>query len=256
VAAAANLIGGNNFNAISISDQPRAAAGAPLVRVIGNVIGLGAGGVPLGNGLNQGSSQTVPSIQVGLLGNCRVAIGGDGQGEGNLIAHGGNAAVAINSCWGAPILGNTFLANRRQAIDLATTNGFDGTTPNDAGDFDGTGTNPFAVAAGNRLQNTAEVEAVTEDAGNNQLRITLRVDSAPSAAAYPLRIDFHATDESGAQASLSTQPYALADAQVLREYVLPLNSFRGGIGITVTDAEGNTGEMLLIGTIFADGFED
>ncbi len=256
VAAAANLIGGNTFNAISISDQPRGAPGAPLVRIVGNVIGLGTGGIPLGNGLNQGSGQTVPSIQVSLLGNCRVAIGGDGAGEGNIIAHGGNAAVAINACWGAPILGNAFLANRRQPIDLATTNGFDGPTANDAGDFDGTGTDPFAVSAGNRLQNTAEVETVIENAGNNQLRIALRVDSAPTAATYPLRIDFHATDEFGVQASLSTQPYALADAQALREYILPLNSFRRGIGITVTDAEGNTGEMLLIGTIFVDGFED
>lgn len=255
-AAAANIIGGNNFNAITVGDQPRGAAGPPLVRILGNTIGLGIGGTPLGNGLNQGSSQTVPSIQVGLLGNCRVAIGGDGVGEGNIIAHGGNAAVAINSCWGAPIVGNSFLANRRQAIDLATTNGFDGSTANDAGDFDGTGTDPFAVAAGNRLQNTAEVETVVEDAGTNQLRITLRVDSAPSAATYPLRIDFYSTDQFGVQTALSTQPYALANAQALREYILPLSSFQRGIGITATDAEGNTGEMLLIGTIFANGFED
>jgi hypothetical protein len=40
-----------------------------------------------------------------------------------------------------------------------------------------------------------------------------------------------------------------------RDDVLPMNGFRGGIGIAVVDAEGSTGEVLSILTIVADRFE-
>jgi hypothetical protein len=255
-AAEANTIVGSSYNAIMVSNQPQSNGGAPQLRILGNIIGAGIGGVAIGNGLNPGSpSQTMPSIQVGMLGHCRVAIGGDAPGEGNLVAHGGNAGVAINSCWGAPILGNAFLANRGAPIDLATTNNFDGPSANDEGDVDGTGTNPFAVAAGNRLQNTAQVDAIVEDAAAGELRITLRVDSAPSSSVYPLRIDFYATDGFGVQALAMTQTYALAEAQLPHEYVLPLAPFERGAGIVVTDAEGNSSEMIVVGAVFTDGFE-
>ena len=255
-AAEANVLVGSRFSAISASAQPEATGGAAQLRILGNLFGTNPDGVALGNGSNPGSpSQSVPSIQIGRLGHCRVAIGGDASGEGNLFAYGGNAAVAINSCWGAPILGNAYLANRGQAIDLATTNSFDGHTPNDAGDFDGTGTDPFAVAAGNRLQNTAEVSAIVADSVAGELRLSLRVDSSPSAAAYPLRLDFYRFDSAGILRPAVNQPYALADAQQLRQYVLPLADFSRGVGITVTDAAGNTGELVLVGDLFADGFE-
>jgi CSLREA domain-containing protein len=253
----ANTLAGSNFNALYIAGQPQPTAGPPLLRVIGNVIGAGIGGVAIGNGLNPGSpSQAMPQIQIGMLGDCRVAIGGDAAGEGNLIAYGGQAGVAVNSCWGAPILGNSFLANRGQPIDLATTNNFDGPTPNDAGDVDGTGTNPFAVAAGNRLQNTVQIDTIVEDAANDELRVTLRVDSTPASASYPLRLDVYALDQFGILSPGLRLEYALADAQAPREFVLPRSTFARTFGITVTDAEGNTSEMILAGPIFADGFEE
>jgi hypothetical protein len=191
-----------------------------------------------------------------MLGNCRVAIGGDAPGEGNLIAYGGNAGVAVNSCWSAPIFGNSFLANRGQPIDLATTNGFDGPTVNDPGDVDGTGSDPFAVAAGNRLQNTVQIETIVEDAANDELRVTLRVDSTPASAAYPLRLDVYALDQFGILSPALQLEYALADAQSPREYLLPLTEFARSFGITVTDAQGNTSEMIVAGPIFRDGFEE
>lgn len=259
--AEANIISGNAFNAIIVSSSPQAAAGAAQTRVIGNIIGSTFSGAPMGNGLNPGSpSQTVPTIQVGKLGYCRVDIGGTAPGEGNLIAYGGNAGVAIGSCWSAPILGNSFLGNRGMPIDLAGSNNYDGSTPNDAGDGDGSGTDPFGAAAGNRFQNKAEIMAQVENAASDELRLTLRVDSTTTAQAYPLRIDFYRTDEFGTLGPDFPTPvvasYDAVDAQQPREYVLTLSRFARGGGIVITDAEGNSSELVGFGDVFSDGFED
>ncbi len=255
--AEANIISGNAFNAINVSGSPQPTAGAPQTRVIGNIIGATFSGAPMGNGLNPGSpSQTVPSIQIGKLGYCRIAIGGTDPGEGNLIAFGGNAGVAIGSCWSAPLLGNSFLANRGLAIDLAGSNNYDGPTPNDAGDADGSGVDPFNAYAGNRFQNTAEIVSQVENAGADELRLTLRVDSTTTAQAYPLRIDFYRSNEFGILSTAMTASYDAVDAQSPREYVLVLSQFERGGAIGVTDAQGNSSELLSFGDIFSDGFEE
>jgi CSLREA domain-containing protein len=252
----ANTISGKSFNGILVTQQPQSIGGAAHVRIQGNVIGVGVGGIALGNGLNPGSpSQTVPSIQIGSLGHCRVEIGGTAPAEGNLIAHGGNAGVAVGSCWGAAIRGNAFLGNRRQAIDLATSNNFDGSTQNDPGDGDGTGTDPFAVSLGNRYQNTVELHGELRDAADDTLMMSVRVDSAPASQAYPLRLDFYRRDALGIYAVEQTETYGLADAQLVRDYLLTGSRFDLGGGVTVTDAEGNTSEMVLFGYLFANGFE-
>lgn len=252
----ANTISGNAFNGILVSQQPQSIGGAANLRIQGNVIGTGIDGLALGNGYNPGSpTQTLPTIQIGNLGHCRIAIGGSGDGEGNVIAYGANAGVAVGACWGGAILGNVFLGNRRQAIDLATSNNFDGATANDAGDGDGSGTDPFGASLGNRYQNTAELLEEHRDAEGDSLTLSLRVDSTPTAQAYPLRLDFYARDEIGMLSVVQTEAYALADAQQVRDYVLTLSQFERGGGITVTDAEGNTSEMMLFGYLFADGFE-
>jgi CSLREA domain-containing protein len=253
----ANTISGNAFNGILVSQQPQSVGGAASLRIQGNIIGTGIDGIPLGNGYNSGSpSQTLPTIQIGNLGHCRIAIGGTGEGEGNLIAYGANAGVAVGACWGAAILGNSFLGNRRQVIDLATSNNFDGPTLNDVGDGDGSGTDPFGASLGNRYQNMPALVGEARDALADSLTMSLRVDSATTAQAYPLRLDFYARDELDMLTTVQTETYALADAQQVRDYVLTLSAFERGGGITVTDAEGNTSEMLLFGDLFSDGFED
>lgn len=254
-AGEANIISGNAFNAISVFDQPQPAAGPPQLRIIGNLIGANFSGAALGNGFNPGSpSQSVPAIQIGRLGYCRVEIGGDAAGEGNLIAHNGNAGVAVGSCWGAPILGNTFLSNRGIAIDLAGSNNFDGPTPNDPGDVDGTGSDPFGAAFGNRLQNKVEVLSMQADPDADELLLTLRVDSAVGAAAYPLRIDIYRNDGFGTT-PVATETVEENEAQQPLDAVLPLSLVGTSLAFTVTDAEGNTSELARAGGMFADGFE-
>jgi hypothetical protein len=212
----------------------------------------------MGNGLNPSSpSQPLPTIQIGRLGYCRVDIGGTAPGEGNLIAFGGQAGVAIRACWSAPILGNAFLGNRGLPIDLAGSNNYDGATANDAGDGDGSGTDPFGAGSfGNRYQNTAEIMTQVEDSNADELRLTLRVDTATTSAVYPLRIDFYRMDGFDILQPAVTETYAGTDAQQPREYVLTLSQFAKGGRIVVTDAEGNSSEMIGFGDVFKDGFED
>lgn len=253
-----NVIAGNAFNAIIVSGNPQAAAGAAQTRILGNVIGATFSGAAMGNGLNPSSpSQPLPTIQIGRLGYCRVDIGGTAPGEGNLIAFGGQAGVAIGACWSAPILGNAFLGNRGLPIDLAGSNNYDGATANDAGDGDGSGTDPFGAGSfGNRYQNTAEIMTQVEDSNADELRLTLRVDTATTSAVYPLRIDFYRMDGFDILQPAVTETYAGTDAQQPREYVLTLSQFAKGGRIVVTDAEGNSSEMIGFGDVFKDGFED
>lgn len=254
-AGEANWFLGHHFNALYAFPPPESASGAPQLRVLGNLFGVGINGAPFGNGHNPSSpSQPQPTLQIQRQGRCRVAIGGDAPGEGNLIAYGGGAGIAVSNCWQAPILGNSFLANRGLVIDLATSNGFDGPTPNDAGDVDG-GNDPMQVAAGNRLQNTADILELIDDAGASEVRVRLRIDSQPSASTYPLRIDFLGHDISGAWVPETTASYPLEAAQQARDYVLPLAPFARGLAIVVTDAAGNTSELLTTGRVFGDGFE-
>lgn len=255
-----NAINGSTYSAIVLSDSGQTPAGAPRVRVIGNTFGVGAGGAALGNGLNPASpSQSQPTIIIGHLGDCRTQIGGDAPGEGNLIAHSGNAGVAVGSCWGAPILGNRFLANRGIPVDLAGSTNFDGPTANDANDVDGTPADPGSLYSGNRFQNKAEVISVVENLPADELRVTLKVDSAPANQAYPLRLDFYYSAPDGALTPGYSASYDEASAQQPAEFVLPLSVFRrsGGGGIVVTDADGNSSELqTAFDYIFCDGFED
>ena len=255
--AARNLFGGMEFSAIVVdSNSSQTATGQ--TRIVGNYFGTDfSGTLTRGNGWNPNSpSQPYPTILVGRHYRCGVAIGGDAPGEGNLIAHGGQAAIAIGSCHGAPILGNVFWRNRGQPIDVAGSTNFDGHTPNDIDDADGTeGFDVSWIYRGNRFQNTAQEISTQENAGADELRLTLRVDSAPQHSAYPLRIDIYRTDAFGILAPETTESIDAADAQTLRDYVLPLSRFTHGGAIGVTDADGNSSELAGFGTLFSDGFE-
>lgn len=255
VPEAANVISGNEFGAIYFSGSGALAPGATPLRVVGNRIGTDASGVlAAGNGLNPGSpSQPQATIAAFRMGTCGLSVGGSEMGEGNLIAHGGGPGVHIANCRDAPILGNTFRANRGLAIDLSPNSLFDGPTPNDVDDADGSG-DVEPIYAGNRFQNTVEILVSVADADADELLLTLRVDSSPLAAAYPLRVDVYRNDASGMY-PVATESIALQAAQQPFDVVLPLSLAGESLAFTVTDDDGNTSEFARTGGVFADGFE-
>lgn len=255
VPAAANVIAGNEFGAVYFSGSGPLAPGATPLRVLGNRIGTDASGVlPAGNGLNPGSpSQPQATIGAFRLGTCGIAVGGAAAGEGNLIAHGGGAGVHIATCRDAPIHGNTFRANRGLAIDLSANSLVDGPTANDVDDLDGSG-KVEPIFTGNRFQNTVEVLATAADADADELLLTLRVDSAPSAALYPLRVDVYRSDTAGMY-PVATETIAAEAAHAPFDVVLPLSLAGQSLAFTVTDADGNTSEFARTGGVFGDGFE-
>ncbi len=259
--AARNIFSDHGFAAIVItSGSPtNPPVAPPTTRILGNYFGTDwTGTLPRGNGVNPTSpSQPFPTIQLSRYYRCGAVVGGTAAGEGNLIAHGGLSGVTIGSCYNAAVLGNVFWNNRSLPIDLSYNVFSDGVTPNDADDADGTeGVDPGWMERGNHYQNTAQVISTVENSGANELRLILRVDSAPAHSAYPLRLDFYSTDEFGLQSTVATESITQAQAQQPRDIVLPLSDFpRGQVGIVVTDAAGNSSEMLLAGPIFSDGFE-
>ncbi|KAB2901472.1 MAG: hypothetical protein F9K31_01895 [Dokdonella sp.] len=257
-AAEANVISGNAFNAIYVFGSPEPNPGAPDLRVLGNLIGVTFNGDAMGNGLNPVSpSQVVPAIQIAGLGYCRVEIGGSAAGEGNLIAYSGGAGVAVSSCWSAPILGNSFLGNRGQAIDLAGSNNFDGPTPNDPGDADGTGADPFGVFAGNRFQNHPVIDSLTYTQGGSTIEITYHIDSETQFAAYPLRVDIMRGRGGQPEGHVASDVYSENDAQLPKVVSIPAIALQGQpLILGATDAEGNSSEFMAFDELFSDGFED
>lgn len=133
---AGNVIAGNEFG-ISLEET------ANRNRIQANKIGVHDQGGPLGN-VNHG-------IYVNGDGN---TIGGLEPGEGNEIAYNGWHGVVVIAGTDDAIVGNRIHANAELGIDL----GFDGPTPNDAGDTD-TGPNgrqnfPELTVVGGSVQGT------------------------------------------------------------------------------------------------------
>ena len=209
-----NIISGNEFGAINIYPQINGANPQPY-RIQGNFIGTDVSGtMAIGNGLNpQSPSQTLSTIVAFSLGSCGLQVGGEGPGEGNLIAHSGKAGVLIENCDRAAIIGNRFVGNRDIAIDLSTGNPDRGATPNDPGDPD---SNPpvggGAFLSGNRLQNHPEIVSLVRNGGN--VTLTYRVDTDVANATYPLRIDI-ARGRAG-QAEFRLQGAKLVEAGIRR----------------------------------------
>ena len=258
-AGEANLISGHRFSAVSLSASNfQNTPGAPFARIQGNLVGVGRDGRAMGNG--QGS--LYPQIGISLGGYCRAEIGGLGPGEGNLIAHGANAGVAIGSCWQAPVLGNRFSANRGIAIDLAGSNGFDGPTPNDPGDADASGGDPTIAAGGNRFQNHPELllpPGFVSGGGGSGVALGYTVDSDPAHSTYPITVYFYRGGcNGGGRELIASDTYGESDAQQVRAFnlvgdgnVLPLTTL-------AVDAAGNTSEFSpMVGDeLFVDGLED
>ena len=183
--------------------------------------------------------------------NAPAPIGGFGPGEANLIAFNhGPGILARDGRTGESFdnRGNLIHHNRgkdRTNVDIAPA----GHTPNDSGDADGeSGQSP--------LQNWPEIASAS--LVGDQLTITYRVDSATTASAYPLRVDFHQSVQGGSGTLLGQDNYTAADAQQARTITLTVP---GGVRAlpfvaAATDADGYSSELSpAFDVIFEDDFD-
>lgn len=241
-AGARNLFAGHEVNAIHFTGAA-AAANAPSLRIQGNYFGTDWSGTLARPNGALSISQPQPTLQLFRSGRCAAQIGGDGAGEGNLIAHAAAAGVQVSTCTGAAILGNAFRANRI-AVDLAPGSNADGATPNDAGDAD---------SGGNRLQNHPVIESLVAT-GGGMLQLSYRVDSAVANSAYPLRIDLARGRNGQPEAPVLSDSYAAAQAGLSRSVSFPAAALQGQpLVLSATDADGNSSEFHS-DWLFADGF--
>ncbi len=219
-----NLISGNTRSGIEYQNDITGSV------VAGNRIGTDLTGMlPLGNG-----SHGV-RIRNNTHGN-RIGTNGDGvndDAEANTIAFNTLNGVTIDhkSSLENAILGNAIFANGKLGINLS------GTTVNDADDDDETA---------NRGQNHPEIASAFIP-GNN-LILTYLVDTDPTNATYPLRIEFFLADadSSEGQTFLGAVEYAQDDAQqqVTASFTPAVAVSLGDVLVTTaTDADGNTSEF-------------
>lgn len=239
VAGARNLISGNTFGSGAGGNGILLDGGASGNVLQGNFIGTDING-----------SAPIPNAFHGVAisnasGN---TVGGAASGAGNVIAYNGLAGVSVATNTSASgfnnqIRGNSIFSNSSLGIDL----GFDGATPNDAGDPD---------AGANNLQNFPIVRTVTTGAGSTNAQGTL--NSAPNAS-YVIELfannscdpSAHGegqvflgattanTDASGNAAFSVTFPVQLAPGQV--------------VTATATDASGNTSEFSVCNEVNQPG---
>ncbi len=226
--------------------------------VIRNLVGVSGDGqrAPLGNA----------DAGVRIAGADRAftyVVGSTTLTDGNVIAYNGRSGVSIPeyqpATSGVPVggdnlavRGNLMYGNGELAIDLGT-GGFNGEagsspgeTANDTGDAD---------EGVNRFQNTPEIAETTYDAGANSLSLRYLVDTNPSSATYPIRVEVYRADTSDQAVSfLSAETIPTAEAQAERTF-----TFQPAAGIdatdwvvaTATDAAGNTSELNRIRQDFA-----
>ena len=251
LAGARNVISGNNFDGVVISQ------GATGNVVHGNLIGTDASGTAdLGNRIGvrvDGTGNTVGGTVAGarnvISGNdtSGVEIGTGNVVQGNFIgtdAAGtnplGNAVHGVfvpSITFGNAILRNTIFSNAGGGIDL----GAPGVTLNDAADGD---------TGANNLQNFPDISKSEIDNSGN-VTVQYSVDSAASNSAYPLRIEFFEADSTASgegKAFLGSDDYPANSAQNGKSTDL---GNAAGLGIasgdvlvaTATDANNNTSEF-------------
>ncbi len=219
-----NLVSGNTQDGVIIGGSITG------IVVAGNRIGTDlTGTLPLGNGSHGVRLQNNPQ------GN-RIGTDGDGANdaaEANIIAFNTQDGVSIegNSAEDNAVLGNAIFSNGEFGIDLF------GTTANDTEDPDETA---------NRGQNWPEIASVFPSGGD--LLVTYLVDTAPTNATYPLRVEVFLADADSTegQTFLGAVDYAQADAQqqVTASFTPAVAVSLGDVLVgTATDADGNTSEF-------------
>jgi CSLREA domain-containing protein len=173
-AGAGNIISGVKGYGIRVDNV------GPGTVIQGNKIGTDVTGTkPIGNGM-QGIWIVKTNNASGGL------IGGTSPVEGNIIAFNGKEGVLVSAGSNWSILGNSLFANGTLGIDLGTSAGADGITPNDTGDAD---TGP------NNLQNFPVISYATRDAAN--LKVTYNVPSVSPNSTFPIRVEFFLADANG-----------------------------------------------------------
>jgi hypothetical protein len=217
-AAARNLLSGNFFDGVGISD------GAAGNVVQGNLIGTDVtGSAGLGNGTIGVSIDSAPNN----------FLGGTDPGAGNVISD-NQVGVVISgqTAVANAILGNRIFSNAGLGIDL----GEDGVTANDDGDFD---------TGANALQNYPEIAGAVQNGG--VITVTGTLNSAPNQS---YRLDFfmnESCDDStfgeGEEliASRILETDSGGDAQFT--FFLDVESSGGNLTATATDALNNTSEF-------------
>ncbi len=237
-AAEANLIAANTRAGILFYGTESKSNEA-----VGNVIGLAADGqTPRPNGGQQGVGI---AATLGAHDNAVGALTPDDLGAVNRVGpHAAPVAFLADAGTGNNVGLNVLVrptASPLPAVDL----GLDGPTANDAGDAD---------TGANLLQNTPELLGSRVEGG--QLVVTVRVDSAPQNAAYPLTIRLYSRQPVAAQGVDIYQPvgqfeYPLSAAQQAYTATVPVQSAPVNLAATATDANGNTSELPVASVVVA-----
>ena len=188
-------------------------------------------------GIDVSQTLTLPNggdgIEVSSAVQALNTIGGDGLGEGNVIAGSRGAGIAVLGKQ-TQIIGNSMFANLGLGIDLGTR----GVTPNDV-------TAPADSDDGaNRLLNSPQLSAAR--LANDTLQIEFATQTAESSATYPLTTQFFVADAEGQEGQTLLGSYTTDTAAT--ESVATLNAsgnvFLGDRIVAVTiDADGNTSEF-------------
>ena len=206
--------------------------------IVGNLVGLaGDFATPLPNGGAQGVGI---GFDEGARDNVVGATSFDDAEAGNVVGpHAAPIALLPNAGTGNAVGLNVLFrptASPLPAIDL----GLDGPTSNDAGDGD---------EGPNRRQNAPEILS-TSDNGDGTLAVTVRVDSDPANAAYPLTVVVYGRQslpgvELYAPLGVVEVPEASAGQPVTATLALDPEFAFDRVTATATDADGNTSELPL-----------
>ncbi len=238
-AGSRNLISGNHTFAISLGTPLQIANHDGLV-IKGNYVGTDWSGMhALPNGYeNPAFAQFGGGIQLANNGSDPnpAVIGGFADGEPNLIAFNRGSAIAVSfNAAGENFDTRANLLHHNRGVGGADIDiGALGKSANDADDAD---------AGANGVQNWPVIVSASQ--AGDQLTVTYRVDTAPSNASYPLRIDFYANVQGGSGLWLSQDSYPASAAQQLRTITLLVPAGAKAIPFvaTATDASGRSSEF-------------
>jgi hypothetical protein len=249
-----NLIGGTTAaarNVISGNGGICGGCGGSGILIIDYGNGTSTfGNVVQGNyiGINAAATAPLPNSFAGIsISNAsNNTIGGTAGGAGNAIAFNGSSGIVIagsNPAVNNQIRGNAIFSNTTLGIDL----GFNGVTPNDAGDAD---------TGANNLQNFPVVVSVSTGGGSTTAQGTL--NSAPNASYVVELFASEGCDPSGhgkGQVFLgATTANTDASGNATFSATFPVQLATGQtVTATATDANGNTSEFSVCNEVNQPG---